>query len=74
MPVYSELLKRALASSHSGAARQEIYSRARSALVQRLREAHTLPREITRERLLLEESIRQIEAEAAERLREDARR
>jgi len=72
MADYSELLGRAIAAATSGAERHEIYSRARTALVQRLREARTSPKDITRERLSLEEAIRKLETAAAERLRESS--
>ena len=70
MPDYSELLGRAIAAATSGAERHEIYARARTALVQRLREAPISPNDITRERLSLEEAIRTLETAAAGRLRE----
>ena len=69
MPDYSDLLRRALAGAPGGSERHEVYAKARTALVQRLRDARTAPRDITRERLLLEQSVRKIEAEAADRLR-----
>ena len=70
MVAYSDLLRQALAGASSGVERREIYARARTALLDKLRKANTLPRDITRERLLLEEGIREVEAEASEKLRE----
>ena len=70
MPAYSEILRRAVIAAPSGAERHEVYAKARAALVQRLRGARTAPRDITRERLLLEQAVREIEGEAADRLRE----
>ena len=69
MADYAELLRRALGNDPSGPERGAIYGRARTALLDKLRKASTPPRDITRERLLLEEAIRGVEAEAAERLR-----
>ena len=70
MVAYSDLLRRALAGASSGAERGEVYARARAALLDKLRKANTRPRDITRERLMLEEGIREVEAEASEKLRQ----
>ena len=69
MADYAELLRRGLGKNPSGAERGEIYGRARIALLDKLRKASTPPRDITQERLSLEEAIRQVEEEAAERFR-----
>ena len=69
MANYAELLRRGLGKNPSGPERGEIYGRARAALLDKLSKASMPPRDITRERLLLEEAIRQVEAEAADRFR-----
>jgi hypothetical protein len=69
MADYADLLRRGLGNKPSGPERGEIYGRARAALLDKLRKANMPPRDITRERLSLEEAIRQVEAEAAERFR-----
>jgi hypothetical protein len=74
MADYVELLRRGLGNNPSGPERGEIYGRARAALLDKLRQASMPPRDITKERLLLEEAIRQVEAEAAERFRDNAKR
>lgn len=67
---YSELLRRAITNAPDGSQRRDIYARARAALVEGLRRADKRPMEITRERLSLEEAVRAVEAEAAERLKD----
>ena len=65
---YGKLLRRALSAvPANGAARREIYAKARVALIQSLRNVSPpiSAREITSERLRLEASIREIEHEAA---------
>src|SRR5581483_2104803 len=73
MADYYPLLSRAVAGleRNTGEARRSLYERARSALVNQLNSVSpALPvAEITRERLGLEEAIRRVEAEAAERAR-----
>src|SRR3712207_2221332 len=73
MTDYYPLLSRAVAGldKNTSEARRALYERARTALVDQLRNA-TPPLsepEITRERLALEESVRKVEAEAARQMR-----
>jgi hypothetical protein len=76
---YYPLIARAIAGldpSAPGESRRALYERARAALTAQLRSV--LPSlsesEITRERLSLEEAVRKVEAEAAQRARDMARR
>src|SRR5581483_3606451 len=73
MTDYHPLIARAVAglAKSTGENRRALYERARSALVAQLRSLDPpLPEnEITRERLLLEEAIRKVEAEAARQQR-----
>ncbi len=76
---YYSLIARAIAGldpSAPGESRRALYERARAALTAQLR--NVLPplgeSEITRERLSLEEAVRKVEAEAAQRARDMARR
>ncbi len=78
MADYYPLIARAIAGldpSASGESRRALYERARSALISQLRsvEPPLTESEITRERLSLEESIRRVESEAAQRARERSR-
>jgi len=59
-------------TDNTAAARRTIYEKARTVLLERLRgQRPALPeKDITRERLALEEAVRRIEAEAARRLRD----
>ncbi|MEX0627148.1 MAG: hypothetical protein WD230_00790, partial [Cucumibacter sp.] len=72
MADYKELLRRAIEAlaESNGAARRQVYEKARSALVAQLRAIQPpLPaREITQHRLKLEDCIRQVEQEATEAL------
>ena len=72
MADYKELLRRAIEalSENNGAARRQVYEKARAALVAQLRAVNPpLPaREITQHRLKLEDCIRQVEQEATEAL------
>lgn len=78
MADYYPLLSRAVSGlDHStGEARRTLYERARTALVNQLNsvQPELSVSEITRERLALEEAIRRVEAEAAERSREEEAR
>ncbi|WP_106751412.1 hypothetical protein [Pannonibacter carbonis] len=69
MADYYSILKKTIASlpENNGAARRNVYSRARNAIVNQLKayEPPLSPSEITAEQLRLEESIRKVEAEAA---------
>ena len=69
MTDYYPLIARAVAGlpKSTGESRRALYERARSALLAQLRNLDPpLPEtEITRERLLLEEAIRKVEADAA---------
>src|SRR5947208_11423099 len=69
MTDYYPLIARAVAglAKSTGESRRALYERARSALLAQLRNLDPpLPEtEITRERLLLEEAIRKVEADAA---------
>src|SRR3569832_2544406 len=77
MADYYPLIARAIAGldpSAPGESRRALYERARSALIAQLRsvEPPLSESEITRERLSLEEAVRKVESEAAQRAR-DAR-
>src|SRR6202451_3924472 len=77
MADYYPLIARAIAGldpSAPGESRRALYERARTALIQQLRgvQPPLSESEITRERLSLEEAVRKVEAEAAQRAR-DAR-
>lgn len=77
MADYHTLLKRAIAAvdATSPEARQAVYEKARTALVSQLKSLNpplTAP-EITRQRLLLEEAVRKVEAETVSTLRASAR-
>jgi hypothetical protein len=71
MADYYSILKKTIASlpESNGAARRSVYSRARNAIVNQLKayEPPLSPSEITAEQLRLEEAIRKVEAEAAQR-------
>ncbi|MGO4712256.1 hypothetical protein [Bradyrhizobium sp. 2TAF24] len=76
MADYYPLIARAIAGLEPGApgeARRALYERARAALISQLRsvEPPLTESEITRERLALEEAVRKVEAEAAQRARID---
>ncbi|MFO1111354.1 MAG: hypothetical protein U1E61_19455 [Bradyrhizobium sp.] len=78
MADYYSLIARAISGLDPGApgeSRRALYERARAALIQQLRSIQPAlsELEITRERLSLEEAVRKVESEAAERAR-DARR
>src|SRR3954453_9291775 len=78
MADYYPLIARAIAGldpSAPGEARRGLYERARAALIAQLRSVQPpLPEsEITRERLSLEEAVRKVESEAAQRAREASR-
>ncbi|HWW48938.1 MAG TPA: hypothetical protein VNZ94_13955 [Xanthobacteraceae bacterium] len=78
MADYYPLIARAVAgldSTATGESRRALYERARSALITQLRgvQPPLTESEITRERLSLEEAIRKVEAEAAQRGRPDGR-
>lgn len=72
MADYRELLRRAVSAlpENNGAARRDVYEKARSALVSQLRAIDPpLPaREITQHQLQLEDCIREVEQEATETL------
>src|SRR5262249_54109083 len=77
MADYYPLIARAVAGldpSAPGEARRALYERARAALIAQLRgvQPPLSESEITRERLSLEEAVRKVESEAAQRAR-DAR-
>src|ERR1700740_3471375 len=77
MADYYPLIARAIAGldpSAPGESRRALYERARAALIAQLRsvESPLSESEITRERLSLEEAVRKVESEAAQRAR-DAR-
>src|SRR5579871_6117787 len=77
MADYYPLIARAIAGldpSAPGESRRALYERARAALIAQLRsvEPPLSESEITRERLSLEEAVRKVESEAAQRAR-DAR-
>lgn len=74
MADYYPLIARAVAGldpSATGESRRALYERARSALIAQLRgvDPPLSESEITRERLALEEAVRKVEAEAAQRAR-----
>jgi hypothetical protein len=78
MADYYPLIARAIAGldpSAPGESRRALYERARSALIAQLRsvEPPLSESEITRERLSLEEAVRKVESEAAQRAREASR-
>ncbi len=78
MADYYPLIARAIAGldpSAPGESRRALYERARTALIQQLRSVQPplSESEITRERLSLEEAVRKVEAEAAQRAREVSR-
>jgi len=78
MADYYPLIARAISGldpSAPGESRRALYERARSALIAQLRgvQPPLTESEITRERLSLEEAIRKVESEAAQRARELAR-
>ena len=75
MADYYPLIARAIAGldpSAPGESRRALYERARAALIQQLRSVDPplSESEITRERLSLEEAVRKVELEAAQRARE----
>src|SRR6187551_1099255 len=75
MADYYPLIARAIAGldpSAPGESRRALYERARSALIAQLRsvEPPLSESEITRERLSLEEAVRKVESEAAQRARD----
>src|ERR1700742_2445824 len=75
MADYYPLIARAIAGldpSAPGEARRALYERARAALIAQLRgvQPPLSESEITRERLSLEEAVRKVESEAAQRARE----
>jgi hypothetical protein len=78
MADYYPLIARAIAGldpSAPGESRRALYERARAALIQQLRTVQPplSESEITRERLSLEEAVRKVESEAAQRAREAPR-
>lgn len=78
MADYYPLIARAISgldASAPGESRRALYERARSALIAQLRSVQPplTESEITRERLSLEEAIRKVESEAAQRARDVAR-
>src|SRR5882757_2567840 len=78
MADYYPLIARAIAGldpSAPGEARRALYERASAALIQQLRSVDPplSESEITRERLSLEEAVRKVESEAAQRAREASR-
>jgi hypothetical protein len=78
MADYYPLIARAIAGldpSAPGESRRALYERARSALIAQLRgvQPPLSESEITRERLSLEEAVRKVESEAAQRAREASR-
>ena len=78
MADYYPLIARAIAGldpSAPGESRRALYERARAALIAQLRgvEPPLSESEITRERLSLEEAVRKVESEAAQRAREITR-
>ncbi len=78
MADYYPLIARAIAgldASAPGEQRRALYERARTALIAQLRsvEPPLSESEITRERLSLEEAVRKVESEAAQRAREASR-
>src|ERR1700750_67551 len=78
MADYYPLIARAIAGldpSAPGESRRALYERARAALIQQLGSVDPplSESEITRERLSLEEAVRKVESEAAQRAREARR-
>src|SRR5437773_12389202 len=78
MADYYPLIARAIAGldpSAPGESRRALYERARAALIAQLRSVQSplSESEITRERLSLEEAVRKVESEAAQRARDAAR-
>src|ERR1700712_1975658 len=78
MADYYPLIARAIAGldpSAPGESRRALYERARAALIAQLRgvQPPLSESEITRERLSLEEAVRKVESEAAQRAREASR-
>src|SRR5450432_2794598 len=78
MADYYPLIARAIAGldpNAPGEARRALYARARTALIQQLRgvQPPLSESEITRERLSLEEAVRKVESEAAQRARDASR-
>ena len=78
MADYYPLIARAIAGldpSAPGESRRALYERARSALIAQLRSVQPplTESEITRERLSLEEAVRKVESEAAQRARDASR-
>ena len=78
MADYYPLIARAIAGldpSAPGESRRALYERARSALIAQLRSVQPplSETEITRERLSLEEAVRKVESEAAQRARDASR-
>jgi hypothetical protein len=78
MADYYPLIARAIAGldpSAPGESRRALYERARAALIAQLRSVQPplSESEITRERLALEEAVRKVESEAAQRARESSR-
>jgi hypothetical protein len=78
MADYYPLIARAIAGldpSAPGESRRALYERARAALIAQLRSVQPplSESEITRERLSLEEAVRKVESEAAQRARDAAR-
>jgi hypothetical protein len=78
MADYYPLIARAIAGldpNAPGESRRALYERARAALIQQLRSVQPplSESEITRERLSLEEAVRKVESEAAQRARDASR-
>src|SRR5690348_339626 len=78
MADYYPLIARAIAGldpNAPGESRRALYERARAALIAQLRSVQPplSESEITRERLSLEEAVRKVESEAAQRARDAAR-
>src|SRR6516164_7818846 len=78
MADYYPLIARAIAGldpNAPGESRRALYERARAALIAQLRSVQPplSESEITRERLSLEEAVRKVESEAAQRAREASR-
>src|SRR6516162_9064717 len=78
MADYYPLIARAIAGldpNAPGESRRALYARARAALIAQLRNVQPplSESEITRERLSLEEAVRKVESEAAQRAREASR-
>src|SRR6202047_554620 len=78
MADYYPLIARAIAGldpSAPGESRRALYERARAALIAQLRSVQPplSESEMTRERLSLEEPVRKVESEAAQRARDAAR-